>query len=93
MGAMKIEELLASERRFEERVLVYLKDGPGKLTKLHLHFDRGATGEIGPALTVLASLNQIEVQESGFIQITRTGLARITRGKTVNPSILYPAVT
>ena len=82
MCARKIAELAASERSLEKKVLAYLqRHGPKKWVKVYRHFDHGALGEIGPVLKLLASLKQIDVEELGYIQITRAGINRITKGR------------
>ncbi|MEO8048535.1 MAG: hypothetical protein ABI684_14725 [Nitrospirota bacterium] len=87
MCAMKIEDLLASERSLEKKVLAYLKKhGPKKWIEVYRHFDHGALGEVGPVLRLLASLKQIDVEALGYIQITRVGINRITKGRQASPA-------
>jgi hypothetical protein len=78
---MQNDHSWASEPSLEERVLLYLRrQGPKEWVAVYLHFDHGATGEIGQVLKTLASLEQIEPEKLGYIQISLAGLERLSNG-------------
>ena len=66
-------------RSFQERVLVYLTEkGPKKFATVYAHFAEDATAEIGPVLGILASLQQIRIDDKGYVKITQAGFERIS---------------
>jgi hypothetical protein len=65
------------QRELQHAVLLYLTvHGPTNWDELHLHFNKGATGEIGTALYHLAQWGHVVIEDN-LVKVSPSGTARL----------------
>ena len=71
----------AKRRELLHAILRYLTErGPTYWARLYIHFDPHGTGEIGPALKILATFKHIVVDNT-IVKITASGMEQLKNRK------------